>query len=186
MKWLKYLLLFIVIILILIGGFLFLTNTFIKPAGPSWKVVDNNLNDFDRNIIDNLENKHPIYTNKLDYVYRGDILEEFENIGLISGNVYVYFENEKYYVLAEFEGLPSLPENYRYRGWFSFKGITLDFYSTGLIKKSDNIYINVFVTEKDPYKELFLYDLTIEDLDEEPPGPIVMTGRFEETASSLE
>jgi hypothetical protein len=185
MKWLKYSLLFIVIILILIGGFLFFGYKFVGTKGSAWNVLDNNINEFDKVIVDELTND-PIYKNELDYVYRGDILEEFENIGVITGNVDVYFEDEKYYILAKFEGLPDLPENYRYRGWFSYKGITLDFFSTGLVKKVGDSYINVFVTDKDPYKELFLYDLTIEDLDEEPPGSIVMIGRFEETASSLE
>jgi len=121
----------------------------------------------------------------MTYQYVGELIDvtkgEIRGIntqGLTKGIAKSNFDGEQYLLLATFENLPEPAGDDFYEGWI----VQLDpfmFLSTGIVKKVDGVYTNVYKSGEDLTNYNF-YVLTIEPNDGDPaPADHIVEGTMQ-------
>jgi hypothetical protein len=105
------------------------------------------------------------------------VLEDVSG-GSATGDVQVTQESNKYTLIAEFQGLPELEEDFFYEGWIVRQGENLSVISTGeVLYENTGSVVNRFTAERDLADHDF-YVLTLEPRDNDPePAEHILEGR---------
>lgn len=173
-----------IVLIILIGGFLYLQNTSQNKPEQMQKSQDTTMQgnpepDAMKKVVDE---GMVMDSMKMTYMYSGSLADvtkgEVRGIntnGQASGTSKANFTDGKYMLLATFENLPDPINGDFYEGWIVQK-TPFKFISTGKVEKVNGVYTNIYSSGED-FTAYFRYVLTIEPNDSDPaPADHIVEG----------
>ena len=109
----------------------------------------------------------------MTYMYRGNLKDV--SGGDATGLAQATFENGEYRLLATFENLPALNQDFFYEGWVVRKA-PFHFVSTGRVDRINGVFTNVYGSKED-LTDHSSYVLTLEPNDGDPaPAEHIVEG----------
>jgi len=184
----RNLIILVVVVLVIGGGAFF----FLNSSGSSYlsflqtsEVEEESMmegNPREDEMVKEVDEDAAMEMKDLLYQYKGELSDvttgEVQGIntgGEATGVAKSNFDGEQYLLLATFEGLPEPASDDFYEGWIVQKDPFM-FISTGIVKKVDGVYTNVYKSGEDLTNYDF-YVLTIEPNDGDPaPADHILEG----------